>query len=58
MFPQLLGLSVKEQLQGNVEKLIKDWKMTEKVIPGVIKRQPQVGRALYSSLGRFDACTA
>ena len=42
VFPQVLGLPVEEQLQGNMEKLRKTWKMTDKVIPGVVKRQPQV----------------
>ena len=41
-FPQVLGLPVEAQLAGNVDKLRKTWKMTDKVIPGVIKRQPQV----------------
>ncbi len=39
-FPEVLGLPVEEQLQNNVEKLKKDWKMTDKVIPNVLKRQP------------------
>ena len=33
---------MEQQLQGNVEKLKKDWKMTDKVIPNVVKRQPAV----------------
>ena len=41
-FPEILALPVEEQLQSNVEKLKKDWKMTDKVIPNVIKRQPAV----------------
>ncbi|CAK0784776.1 hypothetical protein CVIRNUC_007980 [Coccomyxa viridis] len=41
-FPEVLGLPVEQQLQGNVEKLKKDWKMTDKVIPNVVKRQPAV----------------
>ena len=41
-FPEVMALPVEEQLQHNVEKLKKDWKMTDKVIPNVIKRQPAV----------------
>lgn len=41
-FPEVLGLDVESQMQANVEKLKKDWKMTDKVIPNVVKRQPQV----------------
>ena len=41
-FPEVLGLPVEQQLQRNVEKLKIDWKMTDKVIPNVVKRQPAV----------------
>ncbi len=41
-FPEVIALPVEEQLQHNIEKLKKDWKMTDKVIPNVIKRQPAV----------------
>ena len=41
-FPEVMALPVEEQLQHNAEKLKKDWKMTDKVIPSVIKRQPAV----------------
>ncbi len=41
-FPEVFGLDVESQMKANVEKLKKDWKMTDKVIPNVVKRQPQV----------------
>lgn len=41
-FPEVFGLDVENQMRANVEKLKKDWKMTDKVIPNVVKRQPQV----------------
>lgn len=49
VFPQIVGLSVEEQLQANVAKLKKDWKMNDKVIPGIVKRQPQVRECAKAS---------
>jgi hypothetical protein len=41
-FPEVLGCDVQQQLQGNVDKLQKDWKLEGNVLVKAVLRQPAV----------------
>ncbi|KAF6265979.1 hypothetical protein COO60DRAFT_1633369 [Scenedesmus sp. NREL 46B-D3] len=41
-FPEVLGCDVQQQLQGNVDKLQKDWNLQDRVLVKAVLRQPAV----------------
>jgi hypothetical protein len=41
-FPEVLGCDVQQQLQGNMNKLQKDWKLEGSVLVKAVLRQPAV----------------
>lgn len=41
-FPEVLGCDVQQQLQGNVDKLQKDWNLQGSVLTKAVLRQPAV----------------
>lgn len=42
LFPEVLGCNVQQQLQGNVDKLQRDWKLQGSVLTNAVLRNPSL----------------